>query len=80
MFSELRILCLKKALEIMKLPLDKDSKDLMKLVARQTAILSAVVTATTRIEATALRGRVKNKFDEILKAITEEEAKGRPPN
>ena len=77
MFTELRNLCLKKAVEIMKLPLDAENKDLMKLVARQTSILSAVVTATTRIDANKLRGRVKNRYDEILKAIGDEQARSK---
>ena len=73
MFSQLRKISLEKALEIMAIKLDPEHKDFAKLMARQTAIMTAVVTATTRIEATALRGRVRTKFDEILTAISEEE-------
>lgn len=75
MFAELRKLALEKALEIMRLPLDPENKDFSRLMARQVSIMSAVVSTTARVEAAALRGRAKNKYDEILKAMAEAEKK-----
>lgn len=77
-FNQLRELALDSAVEIMSLKLDPDHKSFDKLLARKTTIAAAVMTTTVRIDAGKLRGRVRDKVDEILKAI--EEASGKPKN
>lgn len=65
-------LALESAKDIMKLKLDPDHKDFAKLMARQTSIVSAVLSTTARIDEARLRGRNRDKTKEILEAIAAE--------
>lgn len=65
-------LALESAKGIMSLKLDPEHKDFAKLMARQTSIVSAVLSTTARIDEARLRGRGRDKVADILKAIEAE--------
>jgi hypothetical protein len=69
-------LALESAKGIMSLKLVPEHKDFAKLMARQTSIVSAVLSTTARIDEARLRGRGKDKVHEILKAIEAEKKLG----
>lgn len=46
-----------------------------KIMARQSSIISSVLSATVRIDEARLRGVKASRIDELMKAIREEEGK-----
>lgn len=73
--SELLVLSVDRALDIMKIVPDPEAKNFTQVLARQTAIAQSMFTTFSRIDQARLRGRVGDRTKEILTAIAEEEAR-----
>ena len=74
MFEELLGLSFARARDIMNLkPGDENFSD--KVMARQTSIISSMMSTTARVDEARLRGRGKDRVQEILAAIKAEERK-----
>lgn len=72
MFNELLDLALASAKEILETKLDQDHKSFDKLLTRKTSIATAVLSTTARVNEATLRGKKKDRVDELLAAIKAE--------
>lgn len=68
-------LSLDRALDIMRIK-PGDEGWTPQLATRQASIMASVFSTTARIDEARLRGRGKDKFDEILRAIKDERERG----
>lgn len=71
LFTELLGLTFDRALDIMKIKPGDDAFT-PQVLTRQASIIASMLSTTARIDEARLRGRGKNKIDEILKAIQAE--------
>jgi len=67
-FEELRTLSLDRALEIMRLTVDQNHPHFARILATQQAVISSVLTTTVRTDHGVLRGKVRDKYSEMLAA------------
>jgi len=74
-YNELLGLSLDRALDIMRIK-PGDENFTPQVLTRQASIISSVLSTTARIDEQRLRGRGRDRFDEIMKAIKAERAKG----